>query len=104
VRQAYIDRALRHHPDRQGPADRADAEQRMQAVNAAWAVLGDREARAAYDAELGLVRAPEAVVVEEPPAAVVAPGGFRRFVPILVVLGLAVAFLVFTAYAGPAPS
>jgi hypothetical protein len=111
VRQAYIDRALRHHPDRQDGQDlagRAEAERRMQEANAAWAVLGNREARAAYDAELGLV--PDA---EDPsgwdPMAAAAPVDvrttLRRFAPILIVLALLAAIFVFTAYAGgPPPS
>ena len=111
MRQAYIERALRHHPDRQEGQDlagRAEAERRMQEANAAWAVLGNREARAAYDADLGL--GPEA---EEPsgwdPMAAASPVGvrttIRRFAPILIVLALLAAIFVFTAYAGgPPPS
>ena len=111
VRQAYIDRALRHHPDRQEGQDlagRAEAERRMQEANAAWAVLGNREARAAYDAELGLVPETEDGPGWDPMAAA-APVGvrttLRRFAPILIVLALLAAIFVFTAYAGgPPPS
>lgn len=111
VRQAYIDRALRHHPDRQDGQDlagRAEAERRMQEANAAWAVLGNREARAAYDAELGLVPAAEETSGWDPMAAA-APVGvrttLRRFAPILIVLALLAAIFLFTAYAGgPPPS
>lgn len=111
VRQAYIDRALRHHPDRQEGQDlagRAEAERRMQEANAAWAVLGNREARAAYDAELGLVPEDEDIPGWDPMAAA-APVGvrttLRRFAPILIVLALLAAIFVFTAYAGgPPPS
>ena len=74
----------------------------MQAVNVAWGVLGDRDARAAYDAELGIVRDEDRLVVEDHDDAEVvrAPAGLRRYVPLLVVLGLLFAFFVFTAYAG----
>jgi curved DNA-binding protein CbpA len=108
VRQAYIERALRHHPDRQGGQDvagLAESERRMQEVNGAWAVLGDREARAAYDAELGIVRVDEhddgwqddegVIDLRHPERT-----PLRRFVPVAVFLVLALLFLVFTAYAG----
>lgn len=112
VRQAYIDHALRHHPDRQDGRDlagRAEAERRMQEANAAWAVLGNREARAAYDAELGLVTGPEDPAGGWDPLAAATPAGvrttFRRFAPILILLALLAAIFVFTAYAGgPPPS
>lgn len=43
VRQAYVDQARRHHPDRGGdPAA-------MRAVNEAWAALSDPGRRARYD-------------------------------------------------------
>ncbi len=112
VRQAYIDRALRYHPDRQegeGVGALAEAERRMQEANAAWAVLGNREVRAAYDAEIGVV--PDEPVGEPAgwdPMAAVAPVGvrttLRRFAPLLIVLALLAAVFLFTAYAGPAPS
>ena len=113
VRQAYIDRALRHHPDRQdgaGVGERAEAERRMQEANAAWAVLGNREARAAYDAEIGVVPdEPEASASRWDPMAAAAPVGVRttvrRFAPVLIVLALLAAIFLFTAYAGgPPPS
>lgn len=47
LRQAYVALARRHHPDRPG----GDAV-RMQAINAAWAVLSDPERRARYDRTL----------------------------------------------------
>jgi curved DNA-binding protein CbpA len=102
VRAAYLARALRHHPDRQAPVDRALAERRMQEVNGAWAVLGDRDARAAYDADLGLVDddGEPADVVGVESRRPVGPANLRRFVPLVVGLGLIVLFLVFTAYAG----
>jgi hypothetical protein len=57
VRRAYLREARRHHPDLVGESARREAERRMQLVNAAWAVLGDRKRRAAYDRELGEVAA-----------------------------------------------
>lgn len=47
VRQAYVELARRHHPDRPG-GDAAT----MRAVNAAWATLGDPVRRAQYDLTL----------------------------------------------------
>jgi DnaJ-class molecular chaperone len=100
VRHAYIERALRYHPDRQrdaGEADRVLAARRMQDVNEAWSVLGDAVARAAYDAEVGL-----------PPAAPPAAGAdgdraegpsWRHLLPVAVVLAVLLAVFVFTAYA-----
>lgn len=106
VRSAYIDRALRFHPDRQEHQDlagRADAERQMQAANAAWAVLGDREARAAYDAELILTgqlvldepEAPESLLTRTPLRT-----NLARIAPLLIVLAVLGAIFVFTAYAG----
>ena len=54
VRRAYLALARRLHPDRwidASPAERADAERRMQAVNEAWRVLGNPGRRVAYEAE-----------------------------------------------------
>ena len=48
VRAAYRRAAREHHPD----ASRADAADRMAAINAAWHVLGNAQRRAAYDREL----------------------------------------------------
>ena len=53
VRRAYLALARRLHPDRwvdASPAERADAERRMQAVNEAWRVLGNPGRRVAYEA------------------------------------------------------
>jgi hypothetical protein len=47
VRQAYVELARQHHPDRPG----GDAET-MRAVNEAWATLGDPARRAQYDLSL----------------------------------------------------
>jgi hypothetical protein len=55
IRQAYLRLARAHHPDffvDASPAARADAEARMRAVNEAWAILGDRQRRAAHDTEV----------------------------------------------------
>jgi hypothetical protein len=100
---------LRYHPDRhegQDLAGRAEAERRMQEANAAWAVLGNREARAAYDAQLGLVPDARDAAGWDPMAAV-SPVGvrttLRRFAPVLIVLALLAAIFVFTAYAGGPP-
>lgn len=110
MRQAYIDHALRYHPDRQEGQDvagRAEAGRRMQEANAAWAVLGDREARAAYDAALG-VPPPEAhpagpAVAAPPVERVGVRTTLRRFAPLLILAALLAAVFLFTAYGGPAP-
>ena len=60
VRQAYLRLARAHHPDRTG----GDSD-RMQAVNAAWAVLGDPIRRRQYDVE----RALPTPAPESPPTA-----------------------------------
>jgi hypothetical protein len=52
IRRAYLQLARQHHPDffvDASPGERAAAEARMRAVNEAWAVLGDRQRRAAHD-------------------------------------------------------
>ena len=79
----------------------------MQAVNGAWAVLGDPDARASYDAELGIV--PAEAEVEDVPLASAEPVPFRdlarRFLPLWILLALLAAIFLFTAYAGgPPPS
>jgi hypothetical protein len=125
IKRAYLDLALKHHPDRQAEAGDAagrDAAFRMQEINAAWEVLRSPGRRAAYDSELRGVRpvwesgarsrSPRTAPVRmggdargtsapSPPgfevAAPVAP--FLRFGPIIVVLVILGAILVFTAYA-----
>lgn len=62
VRQAYLALARRHHPDRHG----GDTT-RMQALNQAWAVLGDPVQRARYDRSLD--RPGSRLAPEAPPAA-----------------------------------
>ncbi|MFP3900159.1 MAG: J domain-containing protein [Acidimicrobiia bacterium] len=73
VRAAYRSAARDHHPDAGGDPGR------MQAVNAAWAVLGDPERRATYDRALAEAHAGRAVgaartdpVEWEPPGTAVA--------------------------------
>lgn len=52
VAAAYRALARRHHPD---VSPHHDAERRMADINAAWAVLRDRERRVAYDREHRIV-------------------------------------------------
>ena len=55
LRRAYLRLARAHHPDNHGGDDaagQADAERRMQAVTAAWAVLGNPARRREYDRSL----------------------------------------------------
>jgi hypothetical protein len=55
IKRAYLDRALRYHPDRQvdqTPAGRQQAEFRMRELNGAWEVLRSPGKRAEYDARL----------------------------------------------------
>ena len=62
VRRAYVRLARRHHPDFFASADgrtRAEAERRMRVINEAWAVLGDRDRRIAYDRTKGLAPGPD---------------------------------------------
>lgn len=69
IRAAFVALARRHHPDYfvgASPAVRADAEQRMRAINDAWAVLSDGAGRAAYDREQGLAPDPDAFRPSEP--------------------------------------
>jgi hypothetical protein len=52
IRRAYLRLARKHHPDLHAgepAAVQAESRARMLEVNAAWAVLGDPERRAAYD-------------------------------------------------------
>lgn len=49
IHAAYVALARRFHPDRGGDAD----PERMARINAAWAVLRDRDRRAALDATTG---------------------------------------------------
>ena len=55
LRKAYRRAALRWHPDKHAcdePSKQLLADAKFKEVAAAWAVLGDEEMRAAYDADL----------------------------------------------------
>ncbi len=111
IRRAYRDLARRLHPDHQrggSPAERALAERRMREVNAAWAVLGDPDARRRYDASrAGPDRRPPPP--NEPPAedrlepAEPEVGsvltGLVRALPWVLALAVLGFIFVFTAYA-----
>jgi hypothetical protein len=67
IRRVYVHLARRNHPDfhrDDTPDTRRAAERRMQRINEAWHVLGDRDRRAAYDLEL--VHSDEGVVRDVP--------------------------------------
>lgn len=49
IRAAYKSLSQRYHPDRYPPDERLQWEQRMKALNAAYAILSDPEKRVAYD-------------------------------------------------------
>lgn len=129
-KRAYLDRALRWHPDRQpdDPAVRERAEFRMRELNEAWRVLQSPGRRADYDRSLGrsapTARAgtgwagtgpmpgpiPEATPVAAPDGVgsrrtVVAPRdgslGLAPYLPLLVLGGILAAIFVFTAFAKP---
>lgn len=55
VRRAYLVLARKHHPDYHTGDEigRRRAEREMQRVNEAWSVLGDEDARRAYDRTIG---------------------------------------------------
>jgi hypothetical protein len=123
IKRAYVERALRYHPDRHAsspPAEREAAAFRMQEINAAWEVLRNPARRAAYDASLrgdrpvweraggGTPRAPRTTTIRAGEAPVFTAPGFEvpaahapllRFGPIVVLMLVLVAVLVFTAYA-----
>lgn len=52
IERAFKALSLKHHPDVVPPSRRSEATRRMQAINAAYAVLRDPDARRAYDASL----------------------------------------------------
>jgi curved DNA-binding protein len=116
IRDAYRAHALREHPDRHGGAAEsvaAAAEARMREVNEAWQVLGDPVTRAAYDAELA--RAARRADDEDPADRVDPSAGpfdhdehwpadrptscLGPILPLLVLVALLLAIVVFTAYA-----
>jgi len=51
IKRSYLSLARREHPDlhNETPTSRLHAENRMRAINAAWAVLSDPDERAFYD-------------------------------------------------------
>jgi hypothetical protein len=122
IRQAYVDLALEHHPDRgqDGDPDTRRREWRMREVNAAWTVLRNPGRRAAYDRELrgergafeegpARPRAPRTTPVRpaagpqaSSPSAIEVPARaapWLRFGPLAVLLAVLAAIVVFTAYA-----
>jgi hypothetical protein len=128
IRRAYLDAARRWHPDRHGgeTGDEAErAERAMRQVNEAWSVLGNRERRRAYDRQrlppapgegrAAGVRTTDGVTRIDPrlldPQFLAARREAQldqisgrsslalRAAPVLAVLGLLAAILVFTAYA-----
>ena len=119
MKQAYASLALRWHPDRQGTDDAdalARARHRMAELNAAWAVLRNPAARAAYDQELAGRSAPaagaatggrrddlvrDAAVLDPEVRRPSAPATARRqpWGCLLVALGVVAAFAALTAYA-----
>jgi hypothetical protein len=134
LKRAYLELALRYHPDRQSGADAAALERstwRMREVNEAWQVLQSPGRRARYDDELAAERrrrdaavrdqgrswtpaegaddddlpapAPEGPAGHAPRTSPVRParGGFRPYLPLIVLGVLLVLVLVVTAYAGP---
>jgi hypothetical protein len=54
IHRAYLAAARRHHPDRVAVGDTDGSDDRMREVNAAWAVLSDRDRREFYDLTLGI--------------------------------------------------
>lgn len=121
IRRAYVMVAKATHPDRrqsEDPARSAQAEEHIRLANAAWNVLRDPQRRAEYDRSLrpasSTAGATEAAttgpashsgIVGARPAP---PPGFAvpaehasiwRHAPVIVVLAVLVAILVFSAYA-----
>lgn len=128
IRRAYLDAARRWHPDRYNakpPAESEQAELAMRQVNEAWAILGNKDRRAAYDRQT----VPPAPAPGSRPGMETTDGITRidprlldpeflaarrdaqfeqvstrtsivlRAAPVLVVIGLLAAILIFTAYA-----
>jgi len=123
IKRAYTTAALEWHPDRRPgarPEERESAERRIRELNAAWAVLGDPAARAAYDADLTAAARPQPVrrpapggsgarppsfadrMVDPRTGAATAGGGSGRgwrWVGVALVGAVFVGVLVLTAYA-----
>lgn len=128
IRRAYLEAARRWHPDRitgRSEAEAGEAEVAMRRVNEAWAVLGDEVRREAYDrqviagaprpGERAGINTTEGVTRIDPrlldpefltarrEAQIEQISGRSSLVlrafPVLGVLGLLAAILIFTAYA-----
>jgi hypothetical protein len=54
IHRAYLALARQHHPDRSEVHGSDGSDETMRELNAAWAVLSDRERRAHYDLALGI--------------------------------------------------
>jgi hypothetical protein len=66
IRRAYLQLARIHHPDfHTNEADRQKNEREMQAINEAWAVLGDPDRRRAHDERMRLTQ-PDPVSTGKP--------------------------------------
>lgn len=68
----------------------------MRELNEAWAVLGDPELRAEYDAMIG--RAPEVAVDDDRLAAMATAPGCARRAPIVAILVVLLVIFILTAY------
>ncbi len=124
IRRAYLVVAKATHPDRrqsEDPGRAARAATHIRLANAAWSTLRDPARRAEYDASLrgfdhgapssasatprsaaGAPRPPAARTYPSPPSGVVVPAAHAslwRYTPIVVVLVVLAALLVFSAYA-----
>ncbi|KAF1962984.1 heat shock protein DnaJ, partial [Byssothecium circinans] len=49
IKKAYMQLALRYHPDRAPEGEKAQAHEKMTKVNEAYGVLSDAEKRGKYD-------------------------------------------------------
>jgi curved DNA-binding protein CbpA len=84
IRSAYLQLARNLHPDRHASSSETEqrlAERRMREVNAAWAVLGDPDAKSQYDTELRLAAARAATrpgAPRVPPTAARTPPSAQR--------------------------
>lgn len=114
IRAAYHERARVLHPDVADSADSKGDEDEMRLVNEAWRVLGDDDARAAYDLDLRR-DLPEPDVDTAPSSDEWAPEDEPEAVPLLttdsllvaiairgwplLLLGMMAAIFIFSAYA-----
>lgn len=84
IRRAYLAAARRYHPDFHADADapvRADNARRMQRLNEAWSVLGDPNARSAYDLHLDRMADPGIARRAAREAGVAAPPAGKGWTP-----------------------